>query len=162
MSKFFNIAALLVLGIIFQEVLLPAYIADPFQPNLLILFVVYLGFHADMSYGAPSAFLLGLVHDSLSGLYFGLNGFSFLLIYLLYHELANRLYTGSRALMVVGTFLATVVNACVHLLILLLFSASQGVYASIIQAMVPQCFMNSLLAVILFFMTPLGKKGGML
>lgn len=159
MARYLNIAALIILAIIFQAVVLPVYVSDPFKPNLLILFIVYLGFQADMKVGAPSAFLLGLVQDSLSSLYFGLNGFSFLLIYLLYHEVANRLYTGSRTLMVVGTFFATVANACVHMILLLLFSASQGVYTSIIQAIIPQSVVNTLVAAFLFFMTPLGRRG---
>lgn len=154
MSKFLNIFVLVTVGIIFQVNIFPAYLADPFKPNVLLVFVVYMGFHAGFRCGTISSFLLGLVQDTFSGLYFGLNAFSYLLIFSLYHEVAARLYTSSRLLMVLGTFLAVVLNACVQYLLLLVFSASEGTFAPIFGAVLPQGLTTSLVAASLFLLFP--------
>jgi rod shape-determining protein MreD len=138
MLKYLNILVLVIIGIIFQVNIFPAYLADPFKPNVLLIFVVYFGFRAGLRFGAPCSFLLGLTQDSFSGIYFGLNAFSFLLIFTLYHEVAARLYTGSRTLLVLGTLLAIVINASIQFLLLLLFSSSDGAFSSIFGAILPQ------------------------
>ena len=130
--KYLNILVLVIIGVIFQVNIFPVYLADPFKPNVLLIFVVYFGFRAGFRFGAPCSFLLGLVQDSFSGIYFGLNAFSYLLIFTLYHEVAARLYTGSRALLVLGTVLAVVLNAGIQFLLLLL-SSSEGAFSSIFR-----------------------------
>lgn len=154
MFKFLNIFVLVTVGIIFQVNVFPAYLSDPFKPNVLLVFVVYLGFHAGFRCGTISSFLLGLVQDTFSGQYFGLNAFSYLLIFTLYHELAERLYTSSRLLMIVGTFLAVVINASIQYLLLLVFSASEGTFYSIFGAILPQGLTTSLVAASLLFLLP--------
>lgn len=154
MATYLNIFVLVTVGILLQTVLFPYYLADPFQPNLLSVFVVYLGFRAGVRFGACSSFLLGLLQDSLSGIYFGLNGFCFLLLFFLYHEAAARLYTDTRVLMVVGAFLATGIIAVLHLLLLIVFSVSEGAYASLVGAILPQCLVNSIAAAVLFPLFP--------
>jgi rod shape-determining protein MreD len=151
--KYLNILVLVIVGVIFQVNIFPAYLADPFKPNVLLIFVVYFGFRTGYRFGAPCSFLLGLIQDSFSGQYFGLNGFSFLLIFTLYHEVAARLYTGSRTLLVLGTMLAIVMNATIQFLLLLLFSTSDGAFSSIFGAILPQGFATALVAVcvVIFF-----------
>lgn len=155
MVRYLNTFILVILGVVFQTIIFPTYLAEPFRPGILLIFVVYLGFRADMRVGVCCSFLLGLLQDALSGIYFGLNGFTFLLIYLIFHEAAARLYTGSRTLMVLGAFLATVASAFAHLLLLLIFSASEGVYASILGAILPQGIMNAVVSGLLFKVIPL-------
>jgi rod shape-determining protein MreD len=146
MLKYLNILVLVIIGIIFQVNIFPAYLTDPFKPNVLLIFVVYFGFRAGLRFGAPCSFLLGLIQDSFSGMYFGLNAFSFLLIFTLYHEVAARLYTGSRVLLVLGTVLAIVLNASIQFLLLLLFSASDGAFSSIFGAILPQGLATALVS----------------
>lgn len=146
MLKKAKIAFLLTATLVLQTTLLPRYLADPYQPNLLILFVVYAGLHAPIRWGGPASFLLGLLLDTVSGLYFGLNGFSFLLIFFMLKSLAHRLYTDSRLLMVVATFLATFVNGLSNLLLLFIFSAAGGIYAALLSGLLPQALMNALIA----------------
>ncbi len=154
MVRYLNIIVLVILAIVFQSVVFPAYLAEAFRPCVLLVFVVYLGFRAGMRVGAPASFALGLLQDTLSGIYFGLNGFSYLLVFLLYNEVSERLYTGSRLLMMLGAFLATVITAMSHLVLLLVFSASQGAYASIIGAIIPQAVVNTVVSGILFRVIP--------
>ncbi len=154
MLKYLNILVLVILGVILQVNVFPAYLADPFKPNVLLVFVVYLGFRVVFRFGAPSSFLLGLIQDTFSGLYFGLSAFSYLLIFIIYNEAAARLYTGSRALMVLGTFLAIVMNACIQFLLLLLFSSSDGAFSSIFGAILPQGLATALVAAAVFLLFP--------
>ena len=126
--------------------LLPRYLLDPFQPNLIIVLVVYLGLKMPHRLAGVAAFGLGLLQDSFSGIYLGLHAFSYLCIYTLLSELADRLYTDNRALFVLVVFLATVFGALLNLLLLAIFSVSKGVYASLLPALIPQALVNALVA----------------
>ena len=130
--------------------LLPRYLLDPFQPNLIIILVVYLGLKAPHRLAGLAAFALGLLQDSFCGMYLGLHAFSYLCIYLLLSELADRLYTDNRLLFVLVVFLATLFSAALNLLMLAVFSVSQGVYASLLPALIPQALVNALIASLFF------------
>jgi rod shape-determining protein MreD len=129
---------------------LPRYLQDPFQPNLIIILVVYLGLKLPDRLASVTAFSLGIVQDSFCGIYLGLHAFSYLCIYTLLSEVADRLYTDNRALLVLVVFLATLVSALLNLLMLVIFSVSRGVYASILPALIPQALVNALVASLLF------------
>jgi len=130
--------------------LLPRYILDPFQPNLIIILVVYLGLKLPHRFAGLAAFSLGLLQDSFSGIYLGLHAFSYLCIYTLLSELADRLYTDNRALFVLVVLLATVLSALLNLVLLMIFSVSNGVYASLLPALIPQALVNALIASLFF------------
>ncbi|HEX9024809.1 MAG TPA: rod shape-determining protein MreD [Geobacteraceae bacterium] len=140
---------IVVVALLLQVTVLPSYLADPFKPNLLIIIVVYLGLRGG-TLGGVLAFLLGILHDSFSGVYLGLNGFSYLCIYLFLNITADRLYTDSRYLMVLVVFLATVVNGLLHLLLLSLFPNTNGIYLSILSGLIPQGLVNALAASLIF------------
>jgi rod shape-determining protein MreD len=135
--------------LLLQVTILPAYLADPFKPNLLIIAVTYLGLKTGRG-GGLVAFALGLLQDCFSGIYMGLNGFSFLSIYLILHMAADRLYTDSRYLMLFVVFLATIVNGLLHLLLLLVFPTATGIYMTLLAALIPQALVNTLFASLLF------------
>jgi rod shape-determining protein MreD len=158
MIKLIWYAILIFAAIVLQVSVLPVHIADPFKPNLLILFVVFMGLREGPAWGTL-AFVLGLLHDVFSGLYLGLNAFSYLIIFLLLSLAADRLYTDRRSLMILGTFSATMVNGLFSLLLLLLFSSSHGIYASLLEGLVPQSLMNALAASVVFTFTPLARVG---
>lgn len=158
MLNYLNILVLVVIGVIFQVNIFPAYLADPFKPNVLLIFVVYFGFRSSFRFGAPCSFLLGLVQDSFSGMYFGLNAFSYLFIFILYHVVAARLYTGSKALLVLGTVLAIVINACIQFLLLLVFSASDGAFSAIFGVLLPQALTTALVSVFAVQFPRAGKE----
>ena len=144
-----KISLLIITALLLQVTILPAYLADPFKPNLLIIAVAYLGLKS-FRLGGGMAFCLGLVQDCFSGLYLGLSGFSFLSIYLLLNMTAGRLYTDNRFLMVIVVFLATLVNGLLHLLLLLIFSTADGIYATLLPGIIPQGLINALIASLLF------------
>jgi rod shape-determining protein MreD len=135
--------------LLLQVTILPAYLADPFKPNLLIIAVTYLGLKTGRG-GGLVAFALGLLQDCFSGIYMGLNGFSFLSIYLILNMAADRLYTDSRYLMLFVVFLATIVNGLLHLLLFLVFPTATGIYMTLLAALIPQALVNTLFASLLF------------
>ena len=154
MIRYLKIAGWVLAALLLQMTLLPHYLQDPFQPNLLIILVVYLGLKLPHRLGGVAAFSLGLIQDSFSGLYLGLHGFCYLCIYTLLSEISDRLYTDNRALLVLVVFLATIASALLTLLLLVIFSVSKGVYASLLPALIPQALVNALVAS-LFFNFPL-------
>ena len=138
---------LMFLLLILQVTVLPYFLREPFVPNLLLLLVVYLGVKEEVGLiGALLAFCQGLLHDAFSGIYLGLSGFSFLVIYLVLRLLRDQLYTDSSTLMVVVAFLATLAHGLLSLLLLLLFSEADGIFPTILAALVPQALVSSLVA----------------
>lgn len=149
MIKILKYAGIITGLLVLQVTLLPARFADPFKPNLLIVVVAYLALKGTSPVGAGLAFLLGLVQDCFSGLYLGLSGFSFLVLYLLLKKTADRLYTDSHYLMILVVFLITIANGFLHLVLLVIFSVADGVYAPLLATLIPQGLVNALAASLL-------------
>jgi rod shape-determining protein MreD len=158
MLKFLKIVMIAYAALLVQETVFPAYIADPFKPDLLIVAVAYLGLREGGWHGGALAFLLGLIADCFSGLYLGLNAFSFLCIYLALRHMAGRLYTDSLYLMVLVVLIATFGNGLIQLLLLLLFSVADGIYATLLPALLPQALVNALVASLLFGAPSFGAR----
>ncbi|HJV66162.1 MAG TPA: rod shape-determining protein MreD [Geomonas sp.] len=152
MIQYLKITGCVLAALLLQMTLLPQYLQDPFQPNLIIILVVWLGLKWPGGWAGVGAFGLGLLQDSFSGIYLGLNGFSYLCIYTVLSSLADRLYTDNRVLLVLVVFLATLGSALLNVLMLAVFSVSKGIYASVLPALVPQALMNALVASLLFCM----------
>lgn len=150
MMTYLKVTAWLFAAILLQMTLLPRYLLDPFQPNLILIMVVYLGLKLPHRFAGLAAFSLGVLQDSFSGIYLGLHAFSYLCIYTLLSQLADRLYTDNRALFVLVVFLMTLVCALLNLALLLVFSVSNGLYASLLPALIPQALVNALIASIVF------------
>jgi rod shape-determining protein MreD len=151
---YLKIAGWFLAALVLQMTLLPRYFQDPFQPNLIIILVVYLGLKVPHRFAGLAAFSLGVLQDSFCGIYLGLHAFTYLCIYTLLSELSDRLYTDNRALLVLVVFLASIVSALLTLLMLAIFSVSKGLYASLLPALIPQALVNALVAS-LFFNLPL-------
>jgi rod shape-determining protein MreD len=153
-----KIVSLIFLTVILQVAFFPSHFADPFKPNLFMIFIVYLGFRGTTLWGGVGALLLGLLQDSIGGIYFGLNGFSCLFIFIVLKTVAHRLFTDSRPLMVLSVFLATVLNGLLNLLTLLVFSVADGIYSTILSDIVPQGIITALIAYMVCSSAPSGKR----
>lgn len=150
MIKSLQFIFVVALALLLQQTLLPYWLADPFQPNLMIIFIVYLGLRGGGRGDWLLALLLGLIQDSFNGIYLGMSGFTFLTIYFLLRSMADRLYTDNMQLMILVTFIATIGAGLLQLLLLLIFSAADGLYASLFSGLLPQGLVNALAASILF------------
>lgn len=131
---------------ILQASILPQYLLPAFRPDLLLVLMVFLALRAPASVGLPAAYGIGLVKDSLGGLYFGLSAFSFLAVYLLLRSLSDRMYVHSGLLFVIAVSASTLVSASVSLLMMVLFSQAPGIYSSVIAALIPQMLVNAFIA----------------
>ena len=150
MIRSIKIIMIVYAALLLQVTVLPAYFADPFKPNLLIIAVAWLSLREGGVHGVLLSFLLGLIADCFSGHYLGLNAFSFLTIHLGMRHVAGRLYVDSVYLMVLVVFLATLLNGINQLLLLFLFSLADGIYSSLFAGLLPQALVNALAASLLF------------
>lgn len=147
MLRGLSTALLTFLLLILQVTVLPSFLREPFVPNLLLLVVIYLAVREERgAAGAVIAFSLGLLLDTFSGVYLGLSGFTFLAIHLVLSLVRDQLYTDSSTLMVVVAFMATVAHGLLSLLLLLLFSAANGIYTTLLPALIPQALVSALVA----------------
>ncbi len=140
----------IIVAFLFQVTIFPAYLSDPFRPNLLLVIVVWLGLTASQPWGALSVYLLGLAQDCVSGVYLGLNGFTYLITFLVLHNIAHRLYADSRYLMTLAVFTSTVACGITQLLLLALFSSAVGIYTTLLTSLLPQGVVNALVASLFF------------
>ncbi len=146
MIKILRLLAVFIAALLLQTTVLPAYLEAPFRPDLLLVIVVYLGLRGSAPGGACLALLAGLVHDCFSGLYLGLYGFAYLCLYLALRLVADYLYADSRYLFALVVFAASFIVGLLQLVLLLIFSAAEGVYASLLPSLLPQALVNTLCA----------------
>lgn len=133
-----------------QITVIPSLIADPFKPNLLLVVVVWVSLTVSTLWGALLVYLIGMIQDSVSGLCLGLNGVSYLLLFLVLHRIANRLYAESRYLMTLSVFLATLACGISQLILLALFSSAGGIVTTLVSSLVPQSLVNAFAASLFF------------
>ena len=139
--------AALVLGIVLlQTSVLPGYLMSLYKPDLLLILMVFLALRAPIATSLPAAYGLGLLKDCLSGLYFGLNAFSFLFIYLVLKLLSDRLYVQNSFLMVLTVTASTFASMLINILLLSVFSESTGLISSLITSLIPHLLMNAFVA----------------
>jgi len=137
---------LVLLSVVLQVAVLPVYVIDSFKPDLLLIIVVFLGLHGSFDTGTPLAWLLGLIKDSFSGLYLGLNAFSFLLIFFAIKSTSDRLYADRPGLFVLAVCSASLACCTLDLLLLLMFTNSGGILYSIFSDLIPYLLINSFTA----------------
>lgn len=137
---------LVMLTVLLQTSVLPHYLAIAYKPDLLLVLMVYLALRAPVGVSLPAAYGLGLLKDSLGGIYLGMNGFSFLVIYLVLKALSDRLYVQSAVLFVLTVSVATVSVMVINLVLLSVFSQGGALFASMLTSLAPHLLMNAFVA----------------
>jgi rod shape-determining protein MreD len=150
MIRRFRASVVILSVLILQITVLPAFLADPFKPNLVLIVVVWLGLKGSPYWGALISYLLGSALDAASGVCFGMNGFSSLLTFFILQNISHRLYTDSRYLMTLAVFVATIATGVMHLLLMAIFSVSDGIYATLLGSLLPHSVVNALIASVVF------------
>lgn len=140
------LAGSVISAVLLQTTVLPVHIATPFKPDLLLIIMVYLALRGTFRSGAPLAWLMGLLKDVFSGLYLGLNAFTFLLIFLVIKNAADRLYAESSFLFVVTVSVATLASVTANLLLLLMFTQTPGIAYSMTAGIIPHILTNAFAA----------------
>ena len=146
MTKWGATVMAIVSAVVLQTSVLPVYIASPFKPDLLLVFVVFLALRSPFMAGVSLSWGLGLVKDVFSGLYLGLNALSFLLIFVVIKHISDRLYTGSAPLFVLAVCGATLSCASINILLLVMFTKSSGIVYSMSAGLVPHLLVNAFVA----------------
>lgn len=139
--------SLLILGlVVVQTSVLPHYLVAPYKPDMLLVLMVFLALRAPVSVSLPASYGLGLLKDCLSGIYLGLNAFSFLMVYLILKMLSDRLYVQNAFLLVLTVSASTLVTMLINTLLLSIFSQSTGIVASFMSTLLPHLLMNAFVA----------------
>jgi len=151
MLRLVRLSLYLVFILLLQVSLLPVWLEDPFKPNLIIILVCYIALREEGAVtGALFTYFSGLLQGVFSGLYFGLSGISYLLIYLFLKRISDQLYTESNHLMVFAVFAASIFDTLVSLVLISLFSSDTGMFGSFLSNMIPQAVITSIVAAVIF------------
>jgi rod shape-determining protein MreD len=137
---------ILVTAVILQTSVLPVHVAGSFKPDLLLVAMVFIALRGSFGSGAFLAWFLGLIKDVFSGLYLGLNGFSFLIIFLVIKSISDLLYAESGELFVVTVSAATLGCMTVNLLLLLMLTSTSGISYSMTAGLLPHLLVNAFAA----------------
>jgi rod shape-determining protein MreD len=143
-----NISALIVivLAVVVEAAILPIHIANSFKPDLLLIALVYLALRGSIESGVFLAWLLGIIKDVFSGLYLGLNAFTFLLIFLVIKSISDLLYAESSELFVVTVTAASLACMSADLILLVMFTSTPGISYSMTANLLPHLLANAFAA----------------
>lgn len=143
-----NISVLfaLVLAVVLQTSVLPVHVASAFKPDLLLVAMVYLALRGPVAQGAFLAWILGLIKDVFSGLFLGLNAFSFLIIFLVIKSISDLLYAESGELFVVTVSVSTLACVTANLILLLMLTSTPGISYSMTAGLLPHLLANAFAA----------------
>ena len=135
---------LVIVLVVVQTSILPQFFTTAFKPDLLLVLVVIMALRGGDGGGIIGSFLLGLVKDCNSSIYFGLNGFSFLVVFFLLRMMSGRLFVQSGTLISLcacGSLLVAMVS---NLVLLSIFSESPGLFFSMMRGLIPALLMQAL------------------
>jgi len=146
-----NVLGILIiaLALVFETSFFPTFISPEFKPDLLLVITVYIALRGTFEGGAPLSWGIGLLKDLFSGLYLGLNAFTFLLLFMVIKSSSDRLYAESGELFVVAVSLATLGNVTVSALLSVMFTSSPGVAYSMLYSLIPHILANAFSASII-------------
>lgn len=148
----------IVAAVILQASVLPVHVTTFFKPDLLLVIMVFLALRGSYESGTPLAWLLGLLKDVFSGLYLGLNAFTFLIIFLFIKSIADRLYAESSFLFVVTVTAATVGCVAGNFLLLFLFANVPGIFFSMLIGLLPHLLVNAFAASLLTLLPSFSRE----
>ncbi len=114
-------------------------------PDLIFLLVVFYSFWRGQREGAFWGFVAGLMKDFITGSYLGLNALSTGVAGYLVGWAESRLYKESSLVVMVITFLATLVSQLVYYLLLVYLEIKVPFGVALFQVVFPSAMYNALL-----------------
>lgn len=139
-------SCLVLASIVIQVSLLPVFIRPSFKPDLLLVIMVFITLRGSFETGAPLAWLLGMLDDVCSGLYFGLNAATFLISFIFIKSISDRLYANSAILFVLTVAGVTLAGFTLNLFLIVMFTASPGIAYSMLSDIFPRLLVNAFIA----------------
>lgn len=138
--------SLVLLSVVIQVSLLPVFVIPPFKPDLLLVIMVFIALRGSVEAGAPAAWFLGLLNDTCSGLYLGLNATTFLISFLVIKSVSDRLYADSAILFVLTVAAVTLAIFTLNLSLIFMFTSSSGIAYSMLSDLLPRLLVNAFAA----------------
>jgi len=143
---------------LFQTAIFPRIFPIYLKPDLLLILVVYLGVNEKYGSGGLLAYSLGCLLDVFAGSYMGTYGMTFLVLFFSVRGAVSFFNSENPFLLLFMVFCGTLLEA---VLLVLLGSLAQAgdLWLIILQWIVPQVFVNVLLAYLfLFVVTRLQRR----
>ncbi len=146
MKKIFCWAGFVAALYVIQTSLLTLLSYHGLVPDLLLIFVVSLGFTRGARYGVLLGFGAGLLQDVASGTFFGINIFGKMLIGYICGFLSDRVFHGKDVLTVIATVAATIVNYFIFVAIVILLGYPLEIAQHMKHTLLPMMWLNLLFA----------------
>ena len=151
MKRFFAFFALIAVVLLIQTAVLSNWYALPVVPDILLLAVLYIGFHNGSATGEVSGFCSGLLLDFLSASPLGLNAMVRTIMGFFWGLLYRNVETGGIAIPAVLGFTATIAKALIIRFISFFYPGSVLTYSLFSPVFWYECTLNALCAPILFW-----------
>lgn len=128
--------------ILIQTSVLPLFVGISLRPDLILLFVLYLGLNETPLAGAFYAWLLGCLLDVFCGMTLGLNGMIMLLIFCGTYMGGRQLNLENSLIMLLATIIGTISNSLLLIVTLLCFSEQSQSSLLIFNSLPTQLLVN--------------------
>jgi rod shape-determining protein MreD len=150
------------LGLLFmllQSSVFPRFLPADLKPDLLLVLVIYLGLTESPVRGGLVSYLLGCLKDVFAGIYPGLFGFTFLLVFYAARGVGGRFNSENPFFLIFLTLAGTLLEGVIILFSIGFFADHAPPWQLIGHQLLPQMLLN-LLAVILLliFIFPLMSR----
>lgn len=150
------------LGLLFmllQSSVFPHFLPDNLKPDLLLVLVIYLGLREDHLRGGLISYLLGCLKDVFAGIYAGLFGFTFLLIFFAVRAVSGRFNSENPFFLLALTLVGTLLEAVLIIFSIGFFADHAPPFLLIGRQLLAQVLLNMLVAILLLlFVFPLLRR----
>ncbi len=136
------------MGLVLQAAVLPHLVPLQFKPGLLLILVVYLGISEKAGFGAPLAYLFGLLFDVFAGAEPGRYGLLFLLLYFSVRGTIGFFNPENPLLLLFLVACGTLLESSL-LIFLDGFFAAGTLWPIVLRALLPQLLVNVIAAGVL-------------
>lgn len=120
------------------------------KPDLLFIFVIYVGYSFGSFYGQVTGFISGIFHDSISNSPLGLLAFPKLVLGFIAGMIGRSVIKNNVISILLLLFLASIIKGVFTLF--LSYTFHQSMLSAIITIILPESFYNAILAPPLFFL----------
>lgn len=151
-KRFFAFAAVIVLVVLIESAVLSNWYILSVPPDILLLVVLYIGFHNGVIVGQVSGFASGLLLDFLSAAPFGLNAMIRTIMGFLSGLFYKNIHTTGLLIPAILGFVATLFKAFIIFCISFFYPNSIVVYSIFSSTLWYESILNTLLAPIIFWL----------
>ncbi|MBW6510527.1 MAG: rod shape-determining protein MreD [Desulfuromonadaceae bacterium] len=147
------------LVVLVQTAFLAFFPLRPLKPEFLLILTVYLALHESLIKGGLLVYLFGSLYDVFAGPFWGLHGFTFLLVYYFTRGIASRMNTESSASLIVLVGSGTILHVAALFFSLAYFADISGGVWLIFWQLFPQTLLNLLATgLLIMFLSTLQRR----